>query len=235
MAMVVLPWLAADGDAIQKAADPRSSATQTIALSASPTAPAIRSSPPTPTVLPPPVPMTAPRQRAGASPAVLVTASTAQTLAVGEMNDLVIGLDGNAGVREISFTVQFDPSVLQVRAGTEGDLAADASVEPRFSADISVAEDRVQIRSTVSRGRLAGAAGSVALVQYQAVAPGATSILITDVTVKDLAGNSMPFLLSSSHLQVMAESVPLPLREGPHPHEVAPMEASAPEPVDAGD
>ena len=108
-----------------------------------------------------------------------------QKLLVGEMNDLVIGVGANAGVGEIGFTVQFDASVLQVRAASQGDWAVDVGVNPRFAAEISGAEDRVQIRSAVSGQRVGRSGGSVAVVQFQPVAPGTTSVLITDVVVKD--------------------------------------------------
>ena len=120
----------------------------------------------------------------------------------------------NAGVGEISFTVQFDPNVLQVRAGTEGDWAAGAGVDTHsFAAEISDEGDRVQIRRAVSDQRAGMAGGSVAIVQFQAVAPGTTSVMITDVVVKDLAGRSMASAVSASNLQMTVDSVPPPQPE----------------------
>ena len=69
--------------------------------------------------------------------AVPITVAAPQKLTVGEMNELVVGVGANAGVNEISFTVQFDPNVLQVRAGTEGGWAVGAGLDARFAADIS--------------------------------------------------------------------------------------------------
>src|SRR6266576_939861 len=99
--------------------------------------------------------------------AVPITVAAPQKLQVGEPNDLVVGVGASAGVNEISFTVQFDANVLQVRAGTEGDWAMDAGLNARFVAEISEERDRVQIRSAVSGQRVGSAGGSVAIVQFQ--------------------------------------------------------------------
>jgi hypothetical protein len=89
----------------------------------------------------------------------------------------------NAGVNAIGVTVQFDANVLQVRAGSEGDRAAGSGLDAHFAAEISGEEDRMQIRSAVSGPRIGMAGGSVAIVRFQAVAPGTTSVMTTDVKV----------------------------------------------------
>ena len=82
--------------------------------------------------------------------AVPITVAAPQKLQVGEMNELVVAMGANAGVNEISFTVQFDADVLQVRAGTEGSWAEGAGLDARFAAEVSETGDRVQIRSAAS-------------------------------------------------------------------------------------
>ena len=144
--------------------------------------------------------------------AVPITVAAPQKLQVGEMNELVVAVGANAGVNEISFTVQFDADVLQGRAGTEGSWAEGAGLDARFAAEVSETGDRVQIRSAVSGQRTGVAGGSVAIVQFQAVAPGTTSIVITDVVVKDLAGRSIASAVSAS-LQMTVDSVPPPQPE----------------------
>ena len=144
--------------------------------------------------------------------AVPITVAAPQKLQVGEMNELVVAVGANAGVNEISFTVQFDADVLQVRAGTEGSWAEGAGLDARFTAEVSETGDRVQIRSAVSGQRIGVAGGSVAIVQFQAVGPGTTSIVITDVAAKDLAGKSIASAVSAS-LQMTVDSVPPPRPE----------------------
>jgi hypothetical protein len=161
---------------------------------------------------------------------VPITVTAPQNLLVGEQTDLVVAVGANVDVGEVSFTVQFDPDVLQGRAGTEGDwTATSARPDASFAAEISEAGDQVRIRSTVTPRRAVATGGGVAIVQFQAVAPGTTSVVIADVTVKDLAGNPMPVLLSSPRFQVTAERVPpepLQSRAG------APTDALATEPVE---
>jgi hypothetical protein len=162
-----------------------------------------------------------------------ITVAAARTLRVGDMSEIVIALGPNAGAHEIGFTLQFDANVLQVRAGIEGDWAAGA--DARFVADISGAEDRVQIRRTAAAGRPAAAGGQVALVQFQAVAPGSTTVVISDVTVRDRAGQAIPHVLSQSMWQVTAESVPpRPLRAA-RARGLAPVETHASETTESGD
>jgi len=141
--------------------------------------------------------------------AVPITVAAPQKLQVGEMNELVVAVGANAGVSEISFTMQFDADVLQVRAGTEGSWAEGAGLDARFAAEVSETGDRVQIRSAVSGQRTGVAGGTVAIVQVQAVGPGTTSIVITDVVAKDLAGTSIASAVSAS-LPMTVESVPPP-------------------------
>jgi len=97
--------------------------------------------------------------------------------------------------------------VLQVRAGTEGSWGEGAGVNARFAAEVSETGDRVQIRSAISGQRTGLAGGTVAIVKFQAVGPGTTSIVITDVAVKDMAGTSIASAVSAS-LPMTVDSAP---------------------------
>jgi len=152
--------------------------------------------------------------------AVPVTVTAPQKVLVGEMNDLVVGVGPNASVDEIAFTVQFDRDVLQVRAGIEGDWAVAAGRNTRFAAEISDKEDRVRIRSYASGPNVRIAGGSVAIVQFQAVAPGATLVMVTDVVLKDFAGKSIPVAISQSNLEIAVDSVPPPQANVARQHRV---------------
>jgi hypothetical protein len=136
-----------------------------------------------------------------------ITVAAPQKLEVGEMNELVVAMGANAGVNEVSFTMQVDADVLQVRAGTQGSWAEGAGLDARFAAEVSETGDRVQIRSAVPGPQIGVAGGSVAIVRFQAVGPGTTSSVITDVVVKDLAGRSIASAASAS-LQMTVDSAP---------------------------
>jgi len=142
-----------------------------------------------------------------------VGASSAQRLAmtqllVGETNDLVISV--GAGASEVSLNVQFDANVLQVRSGTDGGWASSAGPYARFVAEIPEEADRVQIRSVVTGQRAGMVGGTVAVVRFHAEGPGTTSVLVTDVVVKDAAGRSMAASVSASNLQMTVDTPPPP-------------------------
>ncbi|MBV9889983.1 MAG: hypothetical protein JO090_03750 [Rhizobacter sp.] len=157
--------------------------------------------------------LAAPSPPPTARTAVPITVTAPQKFFVGDMNDVVVALAANAGVREVGFTVQLDPNVLQVRAATEGDWSASAGAVARFTSEISSGEDRVQIRSELPGA--SGAGGSVAVIRLQGVATGVTSVLISDVVVKDALGRWVAAALSTPSLQVTVDSPPAPGRAPP--------------------
>ena len=138
---------------------------------------------------------------------VPITVTAPQKLLVGETNDLVISV--GAGASEVSLNVQFDANVLQVRSGTDGGWTSSAGPHARFVAEIPEEADRVQIRSVVTGQRTGMAGGTVAVVRFHAEGPGTTSVLVTDVVVKDAAGRSMATSVSASNLQMTVDTAPL--------------------------
>jgi len=145
---------------------------------------------------------------APAAPVFLVplTLVAPQRLLVGEADDLVISI--GAGANEVSFTVVFDPDVLQVRTGSEGPWAVGAHA--RFTAEIPEAADRVQIASAVSGQHAGLAAGTIATVSFHAVGTGTTSVRVSDVLIKDSAGRSLRSAVWPSNLQVTVDAQPPP-------------------------
>ncbi len=162
---------------------------------------------------------------------VPLTLTAPPSLQVGEQAELVVGLGAHSGVDDIAFTVRFDPNILQVRAGTPGEWSAgDDDPDARFAAEIPEAADHVKIRGAATGGRAGAAGGTVAVVQFQAVAPGTTKVTVTDMTARDRSGSSMPMLLSMSTVHVTAEAAPLP-GPGARP----PLDVPANEAVESGD
>lgn len=142
---------------------------------------------------------------------VPITLAAPQRLQVGEQTELVVGVGGNAEVDDIRLTLRFDPNVLQVRAGAPGEWSTGDGHGDRFAAEIPEAADQVQIRSTVASRQLGAAGGTVALVQFQAVAQGTTTVTLADIAIHDRVGRPMPSRLSASSLHVTVEAAPPPL------------------------
>jgi len=141
--------------------------------------------------------------------AVPITLAAPQKLQVGEMNDLIVSVGPNGDVGEVSFKLLFDPNILQVRIGTEGDWGAGAGADARsFAAEISDEGDRAQVRRSVSDLRAGVTGGGVAILRFQAVAAGSTEVLMTDVVVKDLAGRSIASAVSAPRLHVTVDAAP---------------------------
>jgi hypothetical protein len=201
LALALWAWLPADDVVVQIAAG---TSNATSGLRSAGSLVPLESPTPASAAAGPPIPLSV-SPAATAAFAVPITVSMPHKLLVGEMNDLIIGVGTNPGVGEIAFNVQFDANVLQVRAASQGGWAVDVGVNPRFAAEISSAEDRVQIRSAVSMQHVGRSGGSVAVVRFQPIAPGTTSVLITDVVVKDGDGKPMTSALSASNLQVTVD------------------------------
>ena len=165
---------------------------------------------------------------ATATLAVPISVAAAPTLQVGQAGELIVGVGATAAsIGEIGFAVQFDPDVLQVRAGSEGDWAVAGGAAARFTADIADREDRIGIRSVASGRRNAAFGGTVAVVQFQAVAPGTTSVIVSDVVVKDADGRSLIPVVSPSTVQLTVISPPPQQRDPRQRHQPTADDAPA--------
>lgn len=141
---------------------------------------------------------------AGQGGAAVFAVAAPRRLMVGDVEELFVDVEARDGLGEISFTVQFDPDLLQVRAGFEGEGSAIPGQPRRFVAEIAPAEDRIQIRSFVG----AGLAGRVAIVQFQAVAPGSTSVIVSDASAVDRAGRPIAARVIGATPSITIESPP---------------------------
>lgn len=179
---------------------------------------------------PPPVPTPAAQPAPANLALVSLTLAAPRTLLLGEQAELVIRMGASATAGEVSLTVRFDPDVLQGRTAAPGDWAADAGADARFAGDIPEEADRVEILGTASGRPLSTAGGAVAVVQFQSVAPGPTTVRLADVTVKDLHGRPMPVLVSTPTLHVTVQAPPpvlpalarLPVDATDEPHQPHP-------------
>jgi hypothetical protein len=109
------------------------------------------------------------------------------------MHELVVAIDAPSGIGRVAFTVSVDPGFLQIRSAGEGDWGNDAGVTSSFTAEIGSAEDQVVIQSELAGGTHGKRSGSIAVVQFEAVAPGTVTITVSGVSMSDPAGRAIPF------------------------------------------
>ena len=141
-----------------------------------------------------------------------ITLTGPSVLHVGEQGELVVGLGPNLGVRTLSVSVRFDRDVLQARMAAPGTWAARHGADTSFAAEIAEDAARADIHSTVSVGAQAVAAGgSVAVLQFQAVAPGVSEVTITEARALDQARRPVALLLPMPAWRVTAVSPPTPV------------------------
>ncbi|MEF7616547.1 cohesin domain-containing protein [Aquincola sp. MAHUQ-54] len=165
---------------------------------------------------PPPGPAAAPalaRQPSDAAPAapppgppVRLVAQAPHTLGVGDMAELVVSVDARRPVSRIAFTVTFDPNVLQARSGAEGEWMLHAGMTGRFEQEISPGEDRIRISVQVDDARPPGAPLALAIVGFQAMAPGMTSATVSDIEIEDGTHGTVPVMAlpTSTHIRVVS-------------------------------
>lgn len=179
-------------------------------------APAPMQTPPAAVAVPMPAPVahTGPAPAAGHAPVapalvaalVPVLLTGPDRLQVGEQAELSLAVGAHASVGEVAVTIRFDPNVLQVRAGSPGAWTTGDGRDTRFTVAMSEAADVVQLRAAPGSTPTGTAAGTVALVQFEAVGPGTTAVVLAEVVVSDRSGRALPALLSMSQLQVTAEA-----------------------------
>lgn len=139
---------------------------------------------------------------------VPITLTAPARLGLGEQAELLVGLATHAAVGEVSFRLDVDPDVLQLRTASPGERVLADGLEARFDAEIPENADRALIRSVLPGGRVGTAGGTVALLQVHAVALGSTTVRLSELTVRDPGGRLMPVLLPASTLRLTVEAQP---------------------------
>lgn len=133
---------------------------------------------------------------------LVLSVSAPSALQVGDTIELQVGVGANAGLSDIGLSIQVDGNLLQVRSAADGGWSSGGDTATRFSADIAGTEDRVLIKSQSTAPGPGLAGGPVAIIQIQAVAPGSTAILLSDLVVRAADGRVLPARLASAYLPV---------------------------------
>jgi len=132
--------------------------------------------------------------------------SAPASLAVGDMDDIVVSFDTPVQVSRLSFKVSMNADVLQAQSGAQGDWTADPHAS--FDLDLSPSDDHVAVHAAAGHVGEHGLAGSVARIRVQAMAAGATRVQLTDIVGEDDHGRTLAVLPvdASAELTAVAPS-----------------------------
>lgn len=137
-----------------------------------------------------------------------------QTVSVGQSFTLDINIDQIPDLFDYQFSLSFDPAVLAAQSVTEGALFANAGGSLFSRGTINNTAGNVSTIVDTLLGNVPGVSGpgTLAVVQFTAIAAGTTSIDFTprdDLILQDSKGNTLPVTAQSGQVTAAA-SVPEP-------------------------
>jgi hypothetical protein len=128
---------------------------------------------------------------AGAMPALHLRFEAPHSVAVGQAFDYLVIVDSLQSVGRISLQVTYDPALVRVRSVEEVDYATRAGVERSFASEEST-DGRVSLFLAVRPGsRPMAATERVAVVQFEAIAPGWAQIAVDNIEASDIAHQAL--------------------------------------------
>jgi Cohesin domain len=126
------------------------------------------------------LPMPAAPQRA----AVRIDVGAPATVRTGDSFEATVNLDAYGGIRHLAFQVTFDKRVLQFVDSSKGLFVQQAGAPAQFNAE-DPSDGFVNVNLDVNNGYAIAGAGSVVILQFQAIKSGVTPIALTNITFVD--------------------------------------------------
>jgi len=128
---------------------------------------------------------------AAASPAVYLRFQAPFNAKIGEAFDYIVAIDAKQAVGRITLEVSYDPALLRVRTAEEIDYRNRQDAEGGFSAE-ETSDGRVAVVMLVRDGsRPIVGSVRIAVVQFEAVAPGAAQISVSNISASDSADTAL--------------------------------------------
>ena len=126
-----------------------------------------------------------------ASPALRLRFQAPFNAKVGEAFDYVVTIDARQAVGRIALEVSYDPALLRVRTAEEIDYTNRPQEDGRFST-VETTDGRVAVVMLVRDGSRP-VLGSVrmAVVQFEALAPGGAQISVSNISASDGTGSAL--------------------------------------------
>jgi hypothetical protein len=159
----------ANSSASPPANQQRTAATSAESTSATLQAPVVRD-PATPQT--PAVPQRAP---------IRIDVRVPATVHSGESFEASVDIDANGGIQQLAFSVAYNKAILQLVGSTEGTFVQQHGVPAQFGAQ-EPSDGTILVNLDVNNGAAIAGAGSVAILQFQALKPGTSPVTVDSIT-----------------------------------------------------
>jgi hypothetical protein len=116
--------------------------------------------------------------------AVEINVLAPATVKAGESFEATVNLDAPGSIRQLSFSVSYDRSVLQLVGSSEGTLVQQEGASARFAAE-DPNEGYVLVRLDANDGSAIAGAGGVAVLKFQALKAGTSPVILYNVVVNN--------------------------------------------------
>ena len=134
--------------------------------------------------------------------------STGEVVGLGQPYDLVVRMHPPRNIGRLAFTVSMDPQLLRVRTVRGGD-GSPMDALSRFIPHDGPTTHQATIAMDLSNAILGDGDGSIAVVQFETLEPGTAIMIVSDLTISDLAGSPIPYAASSLTAQTEVLSGPI--------------------------
>lgn len=107
----------------------------------------------------------------------------------GDVFQVRIDIEANGGVREVMLAVTYDMSHLALVGWSEGDFAQQGGVQAELGAQ-EPSDGNIEVMFSVARGLSVAGAGSMAVLQFEAIKPGTSRVALRDIMATDRSGDT---------------------------------------------
>ena len=125
-----------------------------------------------------------------ASPAVHLRFQVPFNAKVGEAFDYIVAIDARQPVGRIALEVSYDPALLRARSAEEIDYSNRPQEDGRFFTE-ETSDGRVALVTVRDGSRPILGSVRMSVIQFEALAPGAAQISVSNITAADGSGNAL--------------------------------------------
>jgi hypothetical protein len=112
---------------------------------------------------------------------VQIEVRTPATVQSGESFQVTVDLEAYGGIRQLAFSLTYNQSVLQLVGSSEGTFVQRWGIPAEFGAE-EPSDGNILVRLDVNNGLAIAGAGSVAILQFQALKAGTSPLTVHSIT-----------------------------------------------------